>query len=61
MYVQNKYGKMFHFDTVLTEMDETICDEVNFALGYCDPQEFFNEYCEMHKAKYGEEFELGVA
>lgn len=60
-WVQNKYGKMIHFATALTEMDEAICDEINFALGYCDPQEFFDEYCAMHKAKYGAEFELQVA
>ena len=56
MYVQNKYGKMLYFDTILKKMDDAICDEINFALGYCEPQEFFDEYCRMHEAKYGEEF-----
>lgn len=57
-YVKNKNGRMIHFSIALTEMDESICDELNFALGYCEPQEFFDEYCLAHEKKYGVEFEL---
>ncbi len=42
-------------------MDDDIRGELVMEHGDCTEQEFLDKYCEMHRAKYNEEFSLEVS
>ena len=44
------------FDVAVNLMDDDIRESVHRDLAPCTKQDFFNEYCERHLAKYGTEF-----
>lgn len=50
-------GDVFPRDVIVNLMDDEIREEVHAeTLGDCTEQEFLNEYCKKHLAKFGEEF-----
>lgn len=46
------------FDACVALMDNDLREEVHADLAPCTEQEFINEYCKRHFAKYGAEFEI---
>jgi hypothetical protein len=39
-------------------MDDDLREQVAGELAPCSDEDFYNRYCELHLAKYGEEYEL---
>lgn len=56
--VFNDYGVEIDFETSVQLMDDEIREELSYKLAPCTNQKFFNEYCEAHEEKFGEEWEL---
>lgn len=56
MTVSNKYGQKLDFEAVVQFMDDEIREYLHGELAPCEPQYFYEKYCEEHKKKYGEEF-----
>ena len=47
------------FDTAVELMDDDIREKLHEQIGFdCSPEEFYNAYCVMHHAKYGEDFRV---
>ena len=44
------------FDVAVSVMDDEIREAVHSDLAPCGEQEFMDEYCKRHEAKYGELF-----
>jgi hypothetical protein len=44
------------FDCAVSGMDDEIREAVHGDLAPCTDQEFIDEYCKRHEAKYGELF-----
>jgi len=49
-------GKRYYFDAAVNLMDDELCEELHAELDGCSKQVFFDEYCERHMEKFGEEF-----
>lgn len=49
-------GEMVDFDVAVNMMDFELCEELHNKLAPCTDQEFMDEYCKAHQAKFGEEF-----
>lgn len=49
-------GKSYYFDAAVNLMDDELCKELHAELAGCSKQVFFDEYCERHMEKFGEEF-----
>lgn len=45
-------------DTIANYMDDEIREQVHNEMAPCGEQEFIDRYCELHKEKFGEEFEI---
>lgn len=56
MTVLNKYGNELDFDSVVQFMDDDLREYLHGELAPCEPQVFYDEYCKMHKEKFGETF-----
>ena len=48
----------FDMDAVVSLMDDDLREEIHMDLAPCTNQEFADEYCKRHLAKYGEEFQV---
>ena len=55
--VKNAHGKTIDYDAAVILMDDDLREKLHNNLAPCSAQEFFNEYCKAHMAKYGQEFE----
>lgn len=51
-------GRAADFESCVALMDDDIREEIHADLAPCTEQEFINEYCKRHFAKYGIEFEI---
>jgi hypothetical protein len=45
-------------DYLVQHMDDDLREQVASELAPCSNEDFYNRYCELHLAKYGEEYEL---
>ena len=54
----NLNGSTADFNTCVALMDDDLREEISVDLAPCTKQEFINEYCKIHFAKYGIEFEI---
>ena len=52
----NSYGKEFDFEATVQMMDDEVRESVHEDMAPCSEQEFFDEYCKRHEAKFGEPF-----
>lgn len=55
MNITNAHGKEIDFDAAAALMDDGIAAELEHGDGLTE-QEFFEEYCLRHRAKFGEEY-----
>ena len=46
------------WETVVHYMDDDIREEVHAELAPCSNEEFYNRYCELHRQKFGEDFDI---
>lgn len=51
-------GNEVSMDAAIALMDDDIREAVHADLAPCTEQEFADEYCKRHLAKYGAEFEV---
>lgn len=51
-------GSWVDMDAAVNLMDDEIREALHVELSPCGDQAFVDAYCEAHKAKYGEEFEV---
>lgn len=54
-------GNTVSLDAALELMDDEIREDVHARINDIEPctdQEFVNEYCRVHKLKYGKDFEV---
>lgn len=58
MTVKNFYGTEIDFDVAVTYMDDDIREQLHRELAPCTEQEFFDNYCKAHKAKFDEDWEF---
>lgn len=56
--VMNEYGVRFDSSVALSLMDDDIREELIYKLTPCNMQDLFNAYCQAHKEKFGEQWEL---
>ena len=47
-----------NFEAAVDLMDDELREDLHMKLAPCSDQAFFDAYCEAHKQKFGEEFEL---
>ncbi len=52
----NSYGEEFDFEATVQMMDDEVRESVHEDMAPCSEQEFFDEYCKRHEAKFGEPF-----
>ena len=46
------------WDTIVALMDDEIREEVHMEFAPCSNLRFLVEYCDMHREKFGEDFEI---
>lgn len=46
------------FNSCVVLMDDELREEIHSELAPCSEQQFIDEYCKRHFAKYGAEFEI---
>lgn len=51
-------GQEFDMDAVANLMDDELREDIHMDLAPCTDQEFVDEYCKRHLAKFGEEFQI---
>lgn len=56
--VKNQFDHDIDFDVAAQLMDDEIREDLHLNFAPCTEQEFFDEYCKAHLAKYSEEFIL---
>lgn len=56
--VTNEFDEIIYYDVAVSLMDDDIRESVAYDLAPCSAQEFFDEYCKRHEAKYNEPWEL---
>ena len=56
--VTNQSGKEIDFDSATDFMDDNIRETLHDKLAPCSEQQFFTDYEEAHKVKFGEEWFL---
>jgi len=56
--VKNYWGVEIDLDVAVNLMDDDLREDLIAHNDYETEQEFFDDYCEAHEAKYGDEFEL---
>ena len=54
----NLNGTTTDFNACVALMDDDLREEISADLAPCTEQEFINEYCKRHFAKYGIGFEI---
>ena len=54
--IKNQYGEEINLEAAAMIMDTELCEEVH-AMNLGTDQEWWDEYCSRHEAKYGDEFE----
>lgn len=52
----NTAGRYIDFTAAALLMDKDICDQID-RIGSDSKQDFFDTYCALHLARFGEEFE----
>lgn len=56
--VTNRHGVAIDFAAAVALMDNELRELLHAELAPCNDQTFFNHYCEAHRARYGEPWEL---
>lgn len=51
-------GSTADFNTCVALMDDDLREEIHADIAPCTKQQFINEYCKRHFAKYGADFEI---
>jgi hypothetical protein len=54
--ITNAAGRNIDFDAAAVLMDKEITDQID-RIGSDGEQDFFDNYCALHLARFGEEFE----
>lgn len=55
--ITNPHNREIDFAAAHNLMDDQLCNAIASDLAPCSEQEFFDEYCRRHVAKYGSSFE----
>lgn len=55
--IKDKHGNEMDWNEAFAFMDKDLCNIISFD-GSMEEQEFFNRYCDMHREKFGEDFEF---
>lgn len=59
MMVKDANGNEIYYEVAVNFMDDEIREEIHAEMaGDCTEQEFYDEYCKRHEAKFGEEFKI---
>ena len=56
--VKNSAGREIDFEVATNLMDDELREELYMELAPCTEQEFYDEYCNRHKEKFGEVFHV---
>lgn len=54
--IKNKYGEELSFELVTQYMDNDIREYLHGELSPCEPQFFYDMYCNMHRKIHDEDF-----
>lgn len=54
----NYNGREWDLDVLAGYMDDDLREELHSELSPCTPQEFIDEYCLRHEAKFDEPFDI---